>query len=208
MNKMAYHGPSYGLSRECAMKSAAKFEIGRAQQCLDWIEAVVERNIEYPEGDGVQDQNEFGAVLKNGHLLCEVINKLRPGSVKKINTMNAPFKQRENIELFLKGCESYGLVPQDLFQVNDLYEQKNLYMVVDNLYALGGLAQRQGFDGPVIGKKMATQNKRDFDDATMKAGQSVIGLQYGSNKGASQAGMTAYGTGRQIRPEDNRNWKL
>jgi hypothetical protein len=79
--------------------------------------------------------------------------------------------------------------------------QKNLYMVVDNLYALGGLAQRQGFDGPVIGKKMATQNKRDFDDATMKAGQSVIGLQYGSNKGASQAGMTAYGTGRQIRPE-------
>lgn len=184
------------------MKSAAKFEIGRAQQCLDWIEAVVERNIEYPEGDGVRDQNEFGAVLKNGHLLCEVINKLRPGSVKKINTMNAPFKQRENIELFLKGCESYGLVPQDLFQVNDLYEQKNLYMVVDNLYALGGLAQRQGFDGPVIGKKMATQNKRDFDDATMKAGQSVIGLQYGSNKGASQAGMTAYGTGRQIRPED------
>ena len=51
-------------------------------------------------------------------------------------------------------------------------------MVVDNLYALGGLAQRQGFDGPVIGKKMATQNKRDFDDATMKAGQSVIGLQF------------------------------
>merc|ERR1719242_1626687 len=115
--------------------------------------------------------------------------------------MNAPFKQRENIEMFLKACESYGLVPQDLFQVNDLFEQKNLYMVVDNLYALGGLAQRQGFDGPVIGKKMATQNKRDFDDATMKAGQSVIGLQYGSNKGASQAGMTAYGTGRQIRPE-------
>ena len=35
-------------------------------------------------------------------------------------------------------------------------------MVVDNLYALGGLSQRQGFDGPVIGKKMATQNKRDL----------------------------------------------
>ena len=66
--------------------------------------------------------------------------------------MNAPFKQRENIEMFLKACESYGLVPQDLFQVNDLYEQKNLYMVVDNLHALGGLAQRQGFSGPVIGK--------------------------------------------------------
>ena len=53
--------------------------------------------------------------------------------------MNAPFKQRENIELFLKGCENYGLATQDLFQVNDLYEAKNLYMIVDNLYALGGL---------------------------------------------------------------------
>ena len=31
--------------------------------------------------------------------------------------------------MFLKGCESYGLKPQDLFQVNDLYENKNLYMV-------------------------------------------------------------------------------
>ena len=37
--------------------------------------------------------------------------------------------QRENLEMFLKGCESYGLKSQDLFQVNDLYENKNLYMV-------------------------------------------------------------------------------
>ena len=27
----------------------------------------------------------------------------------------------------------------DLFQVNDLYEAKNLYIVVDNLFALGGM---------------------------------------------------------------------
>ena len=46
--------------------------------------------------------------------------------------------QRENIEFFLKGCEAYGLKAQDLFQVNDLYENKNLYMIVDNLFLLGG----------------------------------------------------------------------
>ena len=40
--------------------------------------------------------------------------------------------------MFLKGCEAYGLKPQDLFQVNDLYEAKNPYMVVDNLFTLGG----------------------------------------------------------------------
>ncbi|CAB4067189.1 TAGLN [Lepeophtheirus salmonis] len=174
---MAYHGPSYGLSRECAMKSQAKFSIERAQASLSWLEA-----------DGI--------------LLCELINKLNPGSVKKINTLNTPFKHRENIELYLKGCENYGIKPQDLFQVNDLYENKNLYMIVDNLFVIGGLAQKKGYEGPVIGAKMATSNKRNFDDDVLKAGQNVIGLQYGSNKGASQAGMTAYGTGRQIRPDE------
>lgn len=37
--------------------------------------------------------------------------------------------QRENIEMFLNGCITYGLKSQDLFQVNDLYEHKNIYMV-------------------------------------------------------------------------------
>lgn len=198
---MAYHGPSYGLSRECAMKAQAKFCLERAQEGLDWLSAVTEHPISYAEGQ-LKDQNEFAEILKDGILLCELINKLKPGSVKKINTMKAPFKQRENIELFLKGCESFGLKAQDLFQVNDLYESKNLYMIVDNLYCLGGNAQKNGYDGPVIGVKMASANKREFDDSVLKAGQSVIGLQYGSNKGASQAGMTAYGTGRQIRPDE------
>lgn len=31
--------------------------------------------------------------------------------------------------MFLKGCEKYGLKSHDLFQINDLYENKNLYMV-------------------------------------------------------------------------------
>lgn len=62
-------------------------------------------------------------------------------------------------------------------------------------------AQKVGYEGPHLGVRKASENKRAFNADVMKAGQSVIGLQYGSNKGASQAGMTAYGTGRQIRPE-------
>lgn len=183
------------------MKSQAKFCLERAQEALDWLSAVTEKTLEYEEGQ-LKDQGEFANLLKDGILLCELINKLKPGAVKKINTMKAPFKQRENIELYLKGCESFGLKAQDLFQVNDLYESKNLYMIVDNFYCLGGMAQKNGYDGPVIGVKVASENKREFDDSVLKAGQSVIGLQYGSNKGASQAGMTAYGTGRQIRPDE------
>ena len=41
-------------------------------------------------------------------------------------------------------------------------------------------------------------NLREFTDDQRKQGQNVIGLQMGSNKGASQAGATPYGLGRQI----------
>ena len=61
--------------------------------------------------------------------------------------------------------------------------------------------QKKGWDGPILGVKQSTENKRNFDDDVLKAGQSMIGLQYGTNKGASQAGMTPYGASRQIRPE-------
>merc|ERR1711970_1683566 len=170
---MAFHGPSYGLSRECAMKSQAKFSPERAKECVDWIEEVLGSKLDME----VKDQVDFGTVLKDGSVLCQLINAISPGSVKKINTMKAPFKQRENIEMYLKACAAYGLKEQDLFQVN-------------------------GWDGPVLGVKQATENKRQFDDEVLKAGQSMIGLQYGTNKGASQAGMTPYGASRQIRPED------
>ena len=102
--------------------------------------------------------------------------------------------------MFLKGCEAYGLKPQDLFQVNDLYENKNLYMVVDCLYALGGVAQKKGFNGPALGVKVADENKRHFSEDVLRKGEQVIGLQYGSNQGANRSGMTAYGAGRQILP--------
>merc|ERR1712142_180903 len=198
---MAFHGPSYGLSRELHMKSQSKFSVERAREVMSWVEDVLAKKLDPPAAE-IKDQYEFAGILKNGSVLCELINAIEPGSVKKINTMNAPFKQRENIEMYLKGCTNYGLKEQDLFQVNDLYENKNLYMIVDNLYNLGGMTQKKGWTGPILGVKVASENKRNFDQDVLKAGQSMIGLQYGTNKGASQAGMTPYGASRQIRPED------
>lgn len=199
---MAYHGPAYGLSRECQLKSQAKFNLDRAMAALDWIERILERQFNPPKPEeGFRDQIDIAAVLKDGVALCGLINVLEPGLIKKVNTMSAPFKQRENVEMFLKGCEAYGLKSQDLFQVNDLYEHKNVYMVIDCLFALGGLAQKKGFNGPLLGVKVADENRRNFTQDKLLESQKIIGLQYGTNKGASQAGMTAYGTTRQILPD-------
>ncbi|CAG2101939.1 unnamed protein product [Medioppia subpectinata] len=176
---MAFQGPSYGLSRECQKKSLLKFDINLALEALDWVRAVTNLALEAPNAQkGFQDQFDFADCLKDGVALCCLINILRPDSVVRINESKAPFKQ-----------------------VNDLYERKNLYMVVNCLFALGGLAQKNRFRGPVIGVKIAEQNRRCFSKEVLNNSQSVIGLQYGTNIGANQSGMTPYGAPRQIIPD-------
>lgn len=53
------------------------------------------------------------------------------------------------------------------------------------------------FTGANLGPKPADECKREFSDEVLNAGQSVIGLQAGSNKGATQAGQNM-GAGRKI----------
>lgn len=62
-------------------------------------------------------------------------------------------------------------------------------------------AQKKQFAGPTIGAKVASSNKRIFSPDQLAESNKIIGYQYGSNKGASQAGMTPYGATRQIRLE-------
>ena len=59
-------------------------------------------------------------------------------------------------------------------------------------------AQAKGYSGPALGPKESTAQKREFSEGQMQEGKHIIGLQMGSNRGASQAGMTPYGATRQI----------
>ena len=56
-------------------------------------------------------------------------------------------------------------------------------------------AKGKGLKG--FGPKEADQNLRTFSMEQLRAGNSVIGLQMGTNKGANQAGMS-YGKRRMI----------
>ena len=59
------------------------------------------------------------------------------------------------------------------------------------------LSHECGRDVPTYGPKRAEENKRDFTEEQLKAGLNMIGLQSGTNRGASQAGMS-FGATRQI----------
>ena len=133
--------------------------------------------------------------LKDGILLCKLMNAIQPNSITKINESKQPFKQMENINNFLSACEAYGCKRGDLFQTVSLYDGINMPEVLNGIFALGRKANQKGIRG--IGPKESDQNKRNFSEEKLRAGDGHIGLQAGYSKGASQAGQN-FGKTRAI----------
>ena len=186
---MAERPKGYGMTADLEAKKASKYDPKLERGAREWLQKVVGEP--FPSGS-------FHEALKDGVYLCKAINKLKPGSVKKINTSKMAFKMMENIGNFLDGCYAYGLNKEDMFQTVDLYEAANMVQVVNAIHAIGRKAQKKGFTGAVLGAKESGKQVRQFDEQQLKGGQNVIGLQMGTNRGASQAGMTPYGQQRQV----------
>lgn len=81
--------------------------------------------------------DNFYDVLKDGTLLCRLVNNIKPGSVKKINESKMAFKCMENISAFLAAARDLGVPAQETFQTVDLWERQNLNSVVICLQSLG-----------------------------------------------------------------------
>jgi len=184
---MANHGQTFGDLAERKEKLASKYDKGLEAEAAGWLTALT----------GTPQEGEFADWLKDGQVLANAINKLKPGSIKKVNTSKMAFKQMENISKFIEAACAYGVNESDCFQTVDLYEAKNMTVVLDTVHALGRAAQKNKFDGPTIGAKEAEANIRQFDEMTLKAGQSVIGGQAGYTGGANQAG-TSFGNTRHM----------
>ncbi|KAG5323212.1 MP20 protein, partial [Acromyrmex charruanus] len=158
-------------------------------EVLAWIEAVLGEKL--PPGN-------YDDILKDGVILCNLINKLAPGSVKKIQSKGTNFQLMENIQRFQAAIKNYGVPQEEIFQTADLFEKRNIPQVTLCLYALGRLTQKHGWTGPSLGPKMAEENKRTFSDDQLRASEGHLGLQMGYNKGASQAGHGGFGNTRHM----------
>lgn len=72
-----------------------------------WVEEVVGKKL---EGES------FGETLKDGIGLCCLINKIRPGTIAKVETSKVPFKQMANISAFIHACKAFGVRESSLFE--------------------------------------------------------------------------------------------
>lgn len=118
----------------------------------------------------------FGDSLKDGVILCTLLNTIKPGLIPKIQTSHMPFKQMENITAFLKGCRAVGVAEFDLFETVDLFELKNVDLVVKCIHALGRAVQKNvpEYTGPALGVKESTVNKRTFSEAQLREARSAV----------------------------------
>ncbi|XP_039241088.1 LIM domain only protein 7 isoform X6 [Pipra filicauda] len=95
-----------------------------------------------------------------------LINKIKPGIVKKINRLSTPIAGLDNINVFLKACENIGLKEAQLFHPGDLQDLSNrvtvkpeetnrrVKNVLITLYWLGRKAQSNPhYNGPYLSLK-------------------------------------------------------
>ncbi|TRY74026.1 hypothetical protein TCAL_06699 [Tigriopus californicus] len=106
-----------------------KRDAGQEQEIQLWIEAIL--------GEKFPPNMPFEDVLKDGVVLCRVMNKLAPGSVAKINETGPSFKMMENVNKFQDALVKYGVDKKDIFQTNDLSEKKDISNVANTMFALG-----------------------------------------------------------------------
>ena len=89
-------------------KREGKYKGAAQQKVLAWVADVTEQDADFSRGDLIDS-------LRDGVVLCELLNKLQPGTVKKIDRKGKPMSNRENITKFMTGARSLGLGDHDLF---------------------------------------------------------------------------------------------
>ena len=123
----------YGLDKELAERAAAKFDPAVEDACRAWIEAVTGEKL---------GESSLQEELKSGVVLCNLIAAIKPGLIKPPSTSKMPFKQMENISMYLDGCTQLGVPSFSSFQTVSLFENKDMGAVVNNIQALGSAAQK------------------------------------------------------------------
>ncbi|XP_039511284.1 LIM domain only protein 7 isoform X11 [Pimephales promelas] len=149
-----------------------------------WIEAVTKKKF---------GSSNFRSSLENGLLLCELINKIKPGIIKKLNRLSTPIAGLDNINLFLKACSELGLIEAQLFHPGDLQDfstrvtvkrqesSRRLKNVLITIYWLGRKAHADPFyNGPYLKLKafeelLGTALYKTLEDCTSLRGSARNG---------------------------------
>lgn len=158
----------------------------------DWISSILRDSISENERQEIH-RNDLLTTLKDGVILCMLINKVFGESSIKFKKSNMAFIQMENIEKFLNYCKLKGVSQDELFQTIDLYEEKDPYQVIMSLQSLSRLINKvypnkYPLIGPQISKKHERPNvpKKPQHLVMGQGGVPWSSIEYGYMNGSNQ----------------------
>jgi len=124
-------------------------------EALDWVREVTKD----PLTAGLTS-------LKDGRILCKLVNSIQPGTIQVINKCSVTKKQQallcmENLKFFLDGCTTLGVSSNDLFLPPDLYADMNRRQAIICIAALGRCTHNsETYQGAAMGHA-GTKYKED-----------------------------------------------
>lgn len=156
----------------------------------DWINEILKRDItvEYLSGKDMDTDRSVPLedILKNGIVLCDLVNRIIENDPLLRNTMKCPsrstlsFFQMENIAYFIEKARALGVPDSENFQTIDLFEGKNIKQVYTCIYSLSRNLYKNGrTEIRVIGPKLVEKVSINFTKEQLDEAKRTVSLQYG-----------------------------
>jgi len=153
------HG-SAAIDAEIQRKLNLKYDSGKEGAVRSWLEELLGER--FPE-------KTLQEALKSGARLCKAANKVSPNLIKNVNNSNFAAMQRENISYYIKACNHMAFNKASMFETQDLFEGKNMVLVLENLVELSNRAKKRNL--PSIQGEFAAPaaGAADYKDAAPAA---------------------------------------
>jgi len=130
-----------GIYADLAAKRSAGYDVELEGRVKAWIEGVLGRQL----------AGDFRESLCDGAALCEMINKLKPGTIKKIHRSSLMMFRRENFGFFQNACVALGCKPNETCVFEDVNDNKNMGQFLLNIVSLARNTQyAPGYAGPIL----------------------------------------------------------
>ncbi|GAN04190.1 protein kinase [Mucor ambiguus] len=135
---------SYATPRIARSKSGADLLFDRMKQeqfrqdeqaAIDYLNSTLDLSLSL--------NHQLHQELKDGVLLCNLVNKLKPGTIKQVGQRDLSFIKMDNITRFLQGARQLGLNSAQLFETIDLFEAKDMTAVIHTILAISRLTEKQ-----------------------------------------------------------------
>merc|ERR1712228_7180 len=152
---------AFGLSAEINQRMAEKYSMSMEKNVVEWInKVIVDENDEDLKVNGGGAEN-LRSSLKNGVILCELINKIQPQSIKKKIVKSkvgqsgamANFADKQRINEYSRVAKEMGLEVSSSFEAEDLWDGKNMTAVLVGLHAFGKMCSRNKIENAMGGIK-------------------------------------------------------